>query len=115
MRMDSDARSALTARAQRLADLHATQRPLVLPTVWDAWSARTAVNAGFAALTIGSHPLADPCFVLPQWLRHATRHGATVAAGSVVSAGSWCGLLHAEAGDTVRVAFDGIGDARVTL
>ncbi len=46
-------------RAQRLAQLHAQHKPLVLPTVWDAWSARTAVDAGFLALTIGSHPLAD--------------------------------------------------------
>lgn len=31
----------------------------MLPTVWDAWSARAVVDAGFAALTVGSHPLAD--------------------------------------------------------
>ncbi|GAB6902054.1 isocitrate lyase/PEP mutase family protein [Kineosporia succinea] len=49
----------LAARARTLADLHAAGRPLVLPTVWDVWSARTAVSAGFEALTIGSHPLAD--------------------------------------------------------
>src|SRR5690606_1327220 len=30
-----------------------------LPTVWDAWSAKAVVAAGFPALTIGSHPLAD--------------------------------------------------------
>ncbi|MEU3465411.1 isocitrate lyase/phosphoenolpyruvate mutase family protein [Streptomyces sp. NPDC006733] len=46
-------------RAQRLKQLHADNRPLVLPTVWDVWSARTAADAGFPALTIGSHPLAD--------------------------------------------------------
>ncbi|MFF3350429.1 isocitrate lyase/phosphoenolpyruvate mutase family protein [Streptomyces sp. NPDC002779] len=46
-------------RAQRLKQLHAEYQPLVLPTVWDVWSARTAVAAGFPALTIGSHPLAD--------------------------------------------------------
>ncbi|MFE6199279.1 isocitrate lyase/phosphoenolpyruvate mutase family protein [Streptomyces sp. NPDC057838] len=46
-------------RAQRLKHLHAQDKPLVLPTVWDAWSARTAVAAGFPALTVGSHPLAD--------------------------------------------------------
>lgn len=46
-------------RAQRLKQLHADHKPLVLPTVWDVWSARTAVAAGFPALTIGSHPLAD--------------------------------------------------------
>ena len=32
---------------------------MVLPTVWDAWSAKLAVEAGFAALTVGSHPVAD--------------------------------------------------------
>ncbi|MEU6484140.1 isocitrate lyase/phosphoenolpyruvate mutase family protein [Streptomyces sp. NPDC046887] len=47
------------ARAQRLRQLHAQYQPLVLPTVWDVWSARTAVGAGFPALTVGSHPLAD--------------------------------------------------------
>ncbi|MFD4543256.1 isocitrate lyase/phosphoenolpyruvate mutase family protein [Streptomyces bauhiniae] len=46
-------------RAQRLKKLHAEYKPLVLPTVWDVWSARTAADAGFPALTIGSHPLAD--------------------------------------------------------
>ncbi|MFF1867702.1 isocitrate lyase/phosphoenolpyruvate mutase family protein [Kitasatospora herbaricolor] len=46
-------------RAQRLKQLHAEYKPLVLPTVWDVWSARTAVAAGFSALTIGSHPLAE--------------------------------------------------------
>ncbi|MGW1130154.1 isocitrate lyase/PEP mutase family protein [Streptomyces griseoluteus] len=46
-------------RARRLKKLHAEHKPLVLPTVWDVWSARTAADAGFPALTIGSHPLAD--------------------------------------------------------
>ncbi|MEV0578077.1 isocitrate lyase/phosphoenolpyruvate mutase family protein [Streptomyces sp. NPDC050392] len=46
-------------RAQRLNQLHAEYKPLVLPTVWDVWSARTASDAGFSALTIGSRPLAD--------------------------------------------------------
>ncbi|MER5967593.1 isocitrate lyase/phosphoenolpyruvate mutase family protein [Streptomyces sp. NPDC002057] len=46
-------------RAERLKQLHAEHQPLVLPTVWDVWSARTAADSGFPALTIGSHPLAD--------------------------------------------------------
>ncbi|MFF3697955.1 isocitrate lyase/phosphoenolpyruvate mutase family protein [Streptomyces sp. NPDC002221] len=46
-------------RAERLKQLHAEHQPLVLPTVWDVWSARTAADAGFSALTVGSHPLAD--------------------------------------------------------
>ncbi len=49
----------LKERADALLALHQPGNPVVLPTVWDAWSARLAVDAGFAALTIGSHPMAD--------------------------------------------------------
>ncbi|KMO82020.1 isocitrate lyase/phosphoenolpyruvate mutase family protein [Mycolicibacterium obuense] len=49
----------LKARAETLLALHRPGDPVVLPTVWDAWSARLAEGAGFAALTIGSHPVAD--------------------------------------------------------
>jgi len=49
----------LKERAETLLALHQPGNPVVLPTVWDAWSARLAVDSGFAALTIGSHPLAD--------------------------------------------------------
>jgi 2-methylisocitrate lyase-like PEP mutase family enzyme len=49
----------LKERAERLLALHQPGNPVVLPTVWDAWSARLAVNAGFVALTVGSHPVAD--------------------------------------------------------
>ncbi|OBI83386.1 isocitrate lyase/phosphoenolpyruvate mutase family protein [Mycobacterium sp. 1245805.9] len=46
-------------RATALLELHRPGDPVILPTVWDAWSARLATDAGFAALTVGSHPLAD--------------------------------------------------------
>ena len=46
-------------RALTLLELHQPGNPVILPTVWDAWSARLATEAGFAALTVGSHPLAD--------------------------------------------------------
>jgi 2-methylisocitrate lyase-like PEP mutase family enzyme len=49
----------LAQRAVTLLDLHRPGDPVVLPTVWDAWSANLAVDAGFAALTVGSHPVAD--------------------------------------------------------
>lgn len=45
--------------ADALLALHQPGNPVVLPTVWDAWSASLAVGAGFAALTVGSHPVAD--------------------------------------------------------
>ena len=46
-------------RAATLLELHQPGNPVVLPTVWDAWSAKLAVDAGFSALTVGSHPVAD--------------------------------------------------------
>ncbi|HUB55714.1 MAG TPA: isocitrate lyase/phosphoenolpyruvate mutase family protein [Mycobacterium sp.] len=53
------AHSALANRATALLRLHQPGNPVTLPTVWDAWSARLATDAGFAALTVGSHPVAD--------------------------------------------------------
>ncbi len=49
----------LKERAEALLALHQPGNPVILPTVWDAWSAKLAVDAGFAALTVGSHPVAD--------------------------------------------------------
>ena len=49
----------LAAKAAALLAVHQPGNPVVLPTVWDAWSAKLAVDAGFSALTVGSHPLAD--------------------------------------------------------
>lgn len=49
----------LAALAADLLALHQPGNPVVLPTVWDAWSANVAVGAGFAALTVGSHPVAE--------------------------------------------------------
>ncbi|EYC50745.1 2-keto-4-pentenoate hydratase [Hylemonella gracilis str. Niagara R] len=57
----------------------------------------------------GSLGVGDPSWVLPDWLRHLSRHGATVPAGTVVSTGTWCGLLDAQVGDEVRAEFPGIG------
>lgn len=50
---------SLAAKATTLLALHHADDILVLPNVWDAWSARVVEAAGFAAISIGSHPLAD--------------------------------------------------------
>lgn len=63
----------------------------------------------------GSHSLGDPTYLLPAWLRHATRDGAVLRAGSVVTTGTWCGLPLATAGELVTVDFAGIGRASVQL
>ncbi|MBF6176368.1 isocitrate lyase/PEP mutase family protein [Nocardia blacklockiae] len=51
--------TSLSDKAATFLALHRPGDPVVLPTVWDAWSAGLVQEAGFAALTIGSHPLAD--------------------------------------------------------
>lgn len=63
----------------------------------------------------GSHPLGHPAAVLPAWLRHATQGGQVLPAGTVVTTGTWVGLLDAEAGETVQVGFAGIGAAELQL
>lgn len=55
----TSSRADLSRLASDLQALHRPGDPVVLPTVWDAWSAGVAVEAGFAALTVGSHPVAD--------------------------------------------------------
>ncbi|WP_345493314.1 isocitrate lyase/PEP mutase family protein [Nocardia callitridis] len=51
--------TSLESKAVEFLALHRPGDPVVLPTVWDAWSANTVVEAGFSALTVGSHPVAD--------------------------------------------------------
>lgn len=48
----------LAAKADLLLRLHVAGDPVVLPTVWDAWSAQVATDQGFRGLTVGSHPAA---------------------------------------------------------
>lgn len=105
----------------RLADLQ-SHAALALgdwqPYVRRDWAAqRCEVRIGSAPLVTrsGSHSLGDPAWLLPTWLRHASRHGQTVPAGSVVTTGTWCGMLPAEAGDRVEVLFEGIGSASLQL
>lgn len=104
----------------RLADLQ-SHGALVLgdwqpfaPRDWAAQACRVTIGATTQRF-VGSHSLADPAFVLPAWLRHATRTGRAVLAGSVVTTGTWCGLLLAAPGDRVTAGFDGIGEAAVQL
>ncbi|WP_018296219.1 isocitrate lyase/PEP mutase family protein [Corynebacterium lubricantis] len=45
--------------AHTLSAAHASGDTLVLPTVWDVWSAQIVEKAGFKFLSIGSHPVAN--------------------------------------------------------
>ncbi|MEO8280812.1 MAG: fumarylacetoacetate hydrolase family protein [Ideonella sp.] len=82
---------------------------------WSAQPCRVQIGAQALVERRGTHSLADPCFLLPAWLRHATRNGDVIAAGTVVTTGTWVGILTALAGDLVSAEFPGIGSASVQL
>lgn len=105
----------------RLADLQ-SHGALALgdwvPYVARDWAAQrcvTRIGKREPVVRTGTHPLGDPIWLLPTWLQHATRKGATVAAGTVVTTGSWVGLLPAAKGEAVDVEFDGVGRASLQL
>lgn len=105
----------------KLADLQAHGALALgtwVPFVARDWAAQTcevSIGAQPPQRFVGTHSLGDPAWLLPQWLRHATRDGATVAAGAVVTTGTWCGMLKAQAGDRVTARFEGVGEASVQL
>lgn len=80
---------------------------------WTAQRLQLAIGRAAPMAFVGTHAMADPAWVLPEWLRHATRSGDVLRAGSIVTTGTWCGLPLAAAGDLVHARFDGIGEARV--
>ncbi|THU04483.1 2-keto-4-pentenoate hydratase [Lampropedia puyangensis] len=104
----------------KLADLQSHGALVLGP--WQAfeardWSAQQAsVRIGARTTNVvGTHPLGDPAWLLPQWLRHVTQHYGTVAAGTVVTTGSWNGMPYAQVGDTVHVQFEGMGEVHIQL
>lgn len=80
------------------------------PLDWAQLEWRLALPGQPEVVRRGGHSLADPAGVLPAWLRHATRNGSKVAAGTVVTTGAWGGL-HALDGE-VRgtLSFEGLGE-----
>jgi 2-keto-4-pentenoate hydratase len=82
---------------------------------WSAQRCTVQIGAQAPLPFTGTHSMTDPAWVLPAWLRHATRQGAVLQAGTLVSTGTWCGLLMARPGQHVRVAFEGIGEAQLQL
>lgn len=103
----------------RLADMQ-SHLGLVLGD-WQAWTPRdwsqqrceVQIGSAPTQVYIGTLSCIDPAWVLPAWLRDVTSHGVVVPAGTVVTTGSWVGVLPVAPGEFVRVSFAGIGDASV--
>lgn len=82
---------------------------------WSSQRCETRVGNADTVLRTGTHPLGDPTWLLPIWLRHLTRHGHTVPAGTVVTTGSWVGVLPCRRGDQVSAEFPGVGAVRLSV
>jgi 2-keto-4-pentenoate hydratase len=83
-----------------------------VPRDWAAQCGRVEIGSRVHKFS-GTHSLDDPEWGLTAWMRHATRDGRVLPAGTVVTTGTWSGLPMAEPGDAVLVAFDDIGEVCV--
>ncbi|WP_219209788.1 fumarylacetoacetate hydrolase family protein [Variovorax boronicumulans] len=63
----------------------------------------------------GAHPCGDPMWMAPQWLQHGVARHDRLPAGSVLTTGSWCGMVWLEGPAVVHAAFEEIGEATLTL
>lgn len=82
---------------------------------WATQQCTVWIGAQAPAVFTGTHSLQDPAWVLPAWLQLATRLYGTAPAGTVVTTGTWVGILPAQAGDAVRAEFPGVGQASLQL
>lgn len=82
---------------------------------WSTQTCQVQIGSQTPVTHTGSHSLNDPAWLLPAWLQHLTRHGAIVAAGTVVTTGSWVGCLPVQPGDRVSVDFAGLGHLTAQL
>ncbi|RIX68318.1 fumarylacetoacetate hydrolase family protein, partial [Acidovorax cavernicola] len=82
---------------------------------WSRQVCRLRIGSGETSVHTDTHSLGDPAWLLADWLRHATEQYGTLGAGTVVTTGSWVGLARAQAGDSVHVQFDGVGEAWLQL
>ena len=120
--VDSRWEEGLNAPAlAKLADLQSHGALVLGPWIpferrdWSAQRCRVEIGEQQPVERQGTHSLADPAFLLPAWLRHATRQGHTLPRGTVVTTGTWVGILHAAPGDLVTAEFAGVGSASVQL
>jgi len=85
------------------------------PVDWAAQVAHLEIDGKAVGSYTGAHPAGDPLWFAPQWLAHAVARHGSLAEGSVLTTGSWCGLVWLEGRAEVTARFDGIGEARLTL
>jgi 2-keto-4-pentenoate hydratase len=102
----------------RLAD-HGLHGALVIGTGirWQGsldWASQVAIlrcDGSVVRETRGGHPLGDLTFLMPWLARHAAARNHALAAGDVITLGTWTGVYEALPGNAIDVEFPGIGRA----
>lgn len=85
------------------------------PVDWSTQVAALEVDGQPVGRYVGAHPAGDPLWFVSQWLQHGVARHERLAAGSVLTTGSWCGMVWLDGQATVRAVFDGIGEATLKL
>jgi 2-keto-4-pentenoate hydratase len=73
------------------------------------------VNGQQVAANTGSHPSGDPLALAVWAASHCHARGMPIAAGDIVTAGTWTGMTKIGPGDEVLARFPGIGEASLCL
>lgn len=82
---------------------------------WSKQNCTLTIGSASSESFVGTHTLQDPTYVLRDWLRYATAQGQTIASGTIITTGSWCGMPFAKKGDLIVAEFAGIGKTSVQL
>lgn len=120
--VDSRWKSGMAAPALLLlADLQAHGALVLGPWVplvsvdWQRQRCSVRVDGIEQGPYVNSHRCGDPLWVVPSCLRHAASRDGVVPAGTVITTGSWSGIVWLQGPAEVQVAFEGIGEARLVL
>jgi hypothetical protein len=82
---------------------------------FSAQEVELSVNGKSAVARAGSHPSGDP-FALVEWAaKHCASRGMPLAAGDIVTTGTWTGLTPINAGDEIVARFPGVGEAKMKM
>ena len=73
------------------------------------------VDGKQVAANTGSHPSGDPLALAVWAASHCHARGMPIAAGDIVTAGTWTGMTKVEQGDQVVARFPGIGEASLAI
>jgi 2-keto-4-pentenoate hydratase len=82
---------------------------------WSAQRGQQWMGDAPAQSFVGTHSLGGPLWGVAAWLRHLTRHGQTVPAGTVVTTGTWSGCRPVARGQQLRIAFEGLGELALVI